>query len=382
MLGTDDDLFELANSLSDLLSAPVTIEDRDAAVVAYSGGHQAVDAARIETILERRVPEHYHQALIAAGVFDTIAGSDEVNYFDLPSAEMTPRAVIAVRAEGVLVGSIWAAVSQEPTAGQERILTSAAPVVGQAIARVHRRGEAGHRRRRAAVQALIDGGPDAVETAEQLRLRGPMQVVSMQGVEDGTDLDGSVNLHLSAVLAQVVCAEVDGVLHAVAASDPTVVEHVLADLQRRFHANGRPVAIGLGRPVTSATDLDRSRADADRLLHAMRRRSVADCIATMATHYADLVTDHALPFLESHREFGPLARLDRLDAEEQQVMRRTLSAYLDHSGDVAAAATVLHVHPNTVRNRLRRARDTCALDVEDAGTRLALTIELRADILH
>src|SRR5664279_1719676 len=179
MLGTDDDLFELANSLSDLLSAPVTIEDRDAAVVAYSGGHQAVDAARIETILERRVPEHYHQALIAAGVFDTIAGSDEVNYFDLPSAEMTPRAVIAVRAEGVLVGSIWAAVSQEPTAGQERILTSAAPVVGQAIARVHRRGEAGHRRRRAAVQALIDGGPDAVETAEQLRLRGPMQVVSM-----------------------------------------------------------------------------------------------------------------------------------------------------------------------------------------------------------
>ena len=378
MLRADDDLSELANSLSELLSAPVTIEDSDAAVVAYSGGQQEVDAARVETILGRRVPEHYRRALAAAGVFDTIASSDEVNYFDLAAAGMTPRAVVAVRADGVLVGSIWVAIRQEPTPEQQRILTSAAPVVGRAIALVHRRGETEHRRRQSTVQHLLDGGAVAAESAERLGLRGPMQVVSMQALEAGPDIEGSVNLHLSAVLAQVVSAQIDGVLHAVLATDPQVAEHVLADLQRRFLANGRPVAIGVGRSVATAADLGRSRDDADRLLRAARRRSIADVVATVSSHYADLVIDHALPFLQSHRSFGPLARLDRLDAEERPAMRRTLSAYLDHGGDVSAAATVLHVHPNTVRNRLRRARDTCGVDVEDHRTRLALMIELGA----
>lgn len=204
----------------------------------------------------------------------------------------------------------------------------------------------------------------------------------MQAADAGTDIDGSVNLHLSAVLAQkVVSAQIDGTLYAVAATEPGVAEHVLTDLQRRFLANGRPVAIGLGRSVSTAADLRRSRDDADRLLRAMYRRSITDAVATLSSHYADLVIDHALPFLESHRAFGPLARLGRLDADEQPTMRRTLSAYLDHGGDVAATAAVLHVHPNTVRNRLRRARDTCDIDVEDHRTRLALAIELGADAL-
>ena len=249
MLRASDDLSDLANSLSDLLSAPVTIEDSDAAVVAYSGGQQEVDAARVETILGRRVPEHYRRALAAAGVFDTIARTDGVTYFDLPDAGMTPRAVIAVRADGVLVGSIWAAVRAEPTPEQEHILASAAPVVGRAIALVHRRGETELRRRRSTVQTLLDGGTDAAETAEGLGLRGSMQVVSMRPVDAGPAIDGSVDLHLSAVLAQVVSAEIDGILHAVVATDRDVAEHVLADLQRRFLANGRPIAVGVGRPV-------------------------------------------------------------------------------------------------------------------------------------
>jgi len=39
----DGDLFEVANSLARLVGAPVTIEDPDTIVVAYSGGDQDVD---------------------------------------------------------------------------------------------------------------------------------------------------------------------------------------------------------------------------------------------------------------------------------------------------------------------------------------------------
>ncbi len=47
----DDDLFSVAGSLAELLGAPVTIEDENSTVLAYSGGEQAVDEARIGTIL-------------------------------------------------------------------------------------------------------------------------------------------------------------------------------------------------------------------------------------------------------------------------------------------------------------------------------------------
>ena len=52
-LDIDGDLFDLATSLAGLLGAPVTIEDRDTIVIAFSGGNQDVDDARISTILGR-----------------------------------------------------------------------------------------------------------------------------------------------------------------------------------------------------------------------------------------------------------------------------------------------------------------------------------------
>lgn len=154
MLRADDDLSDLANSLSELLSAPVTIEDRDTAVVAYSGGQQEVDAARVETILGRRVPEHYRRALAAAGVFDTIAGSDEVNYFDLSAAAMTPRAVIAARADGELVGSIWVC---GPAGAHTR--AGADPHLGRSCGRSSDCTGASPRRDRAPASSV--DGPDA-----------------------------------------------------------------------------------------------------------------------------------------------------------------------------------------------------------------------------
>src|SRR3546814_5607084 len=83
-LNLDGDLFDLANSLAGLMGAPITIEDRDTIVLAYSGGQQDVDEARIGTILGRQVPVHYRDAIAATGVFEKLRTSDEVIVLDLP----------------------------------------------------------------------------------------------------------------------------------------------------------------------------------------------------------------------------------------------------------------------------------------------------------
>ena len=64
--------------------------------------------------------------------------------------------------------------------------------------------------------------------------------------------------------------------------------------------------------------------------------------------------------------------------EHDPMLADTLRAYLDSFGDVAAAAQWLHVHPNTVRYRVRRIEQLLATSLADPDVRLLLSLSLRA----
>lgn len=76
-------------------------------------------------------------------------------------------------------------------------------------------------------------------------------------------------------------------------------------------------------------------------------------------------------------ELTPLAALTRHDEQHGTDLVATARAFLAHGGDVADAAAALHVHPNTLRNRLRRCVDSCDVDLTDADTRLILMLHLK-----
>lgn len=58
----------------------------------------------------------------------------------------------------------------------------------------------------------------------------------------------------------------------------------------------------------------------------------------------------------------------------------TLKAWLDHPGTPSDAARSLHVHPNTLRYRIQRITDLTPLDLGDADVRLALHVQLHAQL--
>ena len=114
----ESDLFGLARDLAELLGCPITIEDPDTVVVAYAGDHAGADRTRVDTILNRQVPMQVRRALDRVGVFDRLRTSDDVVVVELSELEMRPRAVIAVRGAGELLGSIWAVTEGAPTPQQ------------------------------------------------------------------------------------------------------------------------------------------------------------------------------------------------------------------------------------------------------------------------
>lgn len=94
---------------------------------------------------------------------------------------------------------------------------------------------------------------------------------------------------------------------------------------------------------------------------------------------AELVLTALRALSHTHPELlsGRLAALEQLDAVRREEYQRTLLAFFDAAGDVATAAAVLYVHPNTVRYRLRRLREITGLDLADPLQRFVAELQLR-----
>src|SRR4029079_8382787 len=104
------DLFAVAHAVASLLDAPITIEDRNSRVLAFSGRQDEADPSRVETILGRQVPERYSRILHERGVFRQVYRRGQPVFID-PRTEgdfSMPRVAIAVRAGDEVLGSIWA----------------------------------------------------------------------------------------------------------------------------------------------------------------------------------------------------------------------------------------------------------------------------------
>ena len=71
-----------------------------------------------------------------------------------------------------------------------------------------------------------------------------------------------------------------------------------------------------------------------------------------------------------------LRKLDEYDRRHRSQLLLTLEEYLKRRGNIAQAAQTLYVHPNTLRQRLRRIHDLTGLDVQHEDW-LMVEIELK-----
>src|SRR5207247_251271 len=102
-------------------------------------------------------------------------------------------------------------------------------------------------------------------------------------------------------------------------------------------------------------------------------------VATVAQTKAEALLLDAARAAQAHHGGlqGPVSRLATLDAQRGTQLVSTLRHYLDAFGNVADAAARLHVHPNTLRQRLTRIQAITGLDVADPEARFAAALELR-----
>lgn len=143
----------------------------------------------------------------------------------------------------------------------------------------------------------------------------------------------------------------------------------------RIHRVAHTAAVGVSSVLDGVAQAPRALDEAT--------RAVAVCEAGKAVFAERAWFDIALARMRdsiraSLAVDGPLSRLDdglRSGAD----LRQTLLTWLEADGDIRTAADRLHLHPNTLRYRLRRAAEITGLELEDPMQRfvahLALTTQ-------
>lgn len=136
---------------------------------------------------------------------------------------------------------------------------------------------------------------------------------------------------------------------------------------------GRIAALG---PTSEVSGLPASLERARAALSLAESGLIAERSPAIAEEHLDLLIVHGdAPLLADHSRRA-LAPLDELTEASRTRLLETLRAWLDHPGRPTEAARVLHLHPQTVRYRVRRLRELLG-DIDDPGRRFVLALAIR-----
>ncbi|MBG6057944.1 DNA-binding PucR family transcriptional regulator [Cryobacterium sp. MP_M5] len=384
------DLFALANAIAAMIGGATAIEDLQTHILAYSTvPGQVIDADRREGILGRRVPDLPENAAQYASVFRA-PGAVRV-------PGLTPgldRLAVAVRAGAQPLGSIWVVdAAGDLDVDAERALERAADMAGLHLLRARSTADLARQQRAELLRRLLEGGDDSRLLATQLGLdpAGPFVVLAFQPelAPAGDEIRLLRLIDLIAIQCEAhqpgsECVVIGTTIYALfggqAGSAPAGVEAVAERVVARSgSAFGITVRAAIGSSMPTLGGIARSRHDADLVLLLVGGRPGGGRVASARDARSQLtLLELAQVFRDTPRLVSPVARrILESDAGTGTEYARTLRTYLDCSRDSAVTAGLLSVHQNTLRYRLRRARELFGVDLGDPDGTLTLWLSLR-----
>ena len=402
------DLFSMAQTIAHLTGGLVSIEDAASRVLAYSRGAE-VDELRRLSVLGRQGPESYLALLREWGVFARLrAGEEVVRIDEHPELGIRRRLAVGIHAGRRPLGAIWVQEGAEPLAEHaEEALLGAARTTALQMIRQRAQASAGLRLREDLLSSLLQGRIEASALADTVEVRADRAalVVAFSLHRGSTSEEADrperelhrrrlidlVSVHTAAHRRDCLVTEVEGRVYALIPGLERGVERSVLSLTRKTvsaarTASGLRVKAAVGSLVDRLDEVPDSRAEADRVLDAMGRDADWE-VATISDVRSRVLISETLTHLRADPSLRDprVNRLLEYDQAGGADLVRSLLAYLEAFGDARAAAERLHIHPNTLRYRVRRAATVSGLDLSDPGERLFTWLQLlmeRQDPAH
>ena len=194
----------------------------------------------------------------------------------------------------------------------------------------------------------------------------------------GSDVASALRLHASAFSRESLVTSIGARVYVLiprVRSLRAVTSWSGQVIERLASRGGAGLRAAVAAPVSHLSDVAAARAEVDRVLDATTgdRR-----VTTLADSRTPVLLGEVMDLLATHPELADPRVQALLDHDQQHgsSVRMTLEAYLSHFGDVRSAAAQLHVHPNTLRYRVKRAEAILDIDLDDPSGRLLVELQL------
>jgi DNA-binding PucR family transcriptional regulator len=385
------DLFGLAQSLADRIHGMVSIEDEQSHVLAYSASNDEADELRRLSILGRAGPPEHLKWIGQWGIFTALRGSsDVVGVAERPELGLRPRLAVGIhhpapdaRRAPAFAGTIWVQQGSRPFADDaEEVLRGAAVLAARIMSRLAARPST-HALRAQELLGLADGGSVDVDTiARELGIAadGNAALIGFASSGHHARLSDILALSANAFRADAQVASRGSRVYVLlphTAKRSSLTSWIRGAISALRSELGLQLRAVIAAPVNGLASLPALRVEVDRVLDSAERHPDSfGKVTSLAEARSTVLLDEIVTMVAADaRLVDP--RVRDLQARDPALVA-TLRAYLDSFGDVAAAAQQLHVHPNTVRYRVRGIEKLLATSLANPDVRLLLSLGLRA----
>ncbi|MCP3764612.1 helix-turn-helix domain-containing protein [Domibacillus sp. A3M-37] len=380
----------LADRISEALLCPITIEDANHQIIAYSRHEGEIDPVRIATIMRRRVPEHVINSLWKSGAIPTLFETEEpVIIPAIDQVSLGERVAISVRKQDKVIGFIWAQSGAHFSGEQMTILKEAAKAVKNQLLQHEKRKRAAEESHQEFFWKLLTGHFTTRNEVEQanktygLSLTGSLLVILF---DFGRPIDRTLERqidYLAETLQQLSCIArtYDGeqlvmLIRFKETDDLDAVSSYIDDfIAKSAERLGISPAGAAGTAVQNPLHVQDSYQETLRVFR-------------MKQLFSTIILPHCfdkLGIFQSIEQFRAIrlgkrnAVIDALNAYDETHnanMLESIYTFLAHDGNVNDAARVMHVHPNTLAYRLKRISEITGFNSKDMNEKTILYIDL------
>ncbi|MEU3342717.1 helix-turn-helix domain-containing protein [Streptomyces sp. NPDC006668] len=387
--GQREDLFSIIDAAGELLNVPIVLEDTEFRVLAWSKGQQAADEERVSGILERQAQPWLIEVLRSRGDIARLTSSPEPVFLEPASDRARPRMACRVQHDGPHLGYLWASAETPFDPQQTAHLRAAAQAIAVRMSRTGGQGTT----EQDDLKAVLLGTATADQAAVRLGLPAAkatlLAAAPSRPAHDAafTETPSDVlRLYLTTAHPRSLIAPHDHATYAVllwpASTDDAEAKtrstKIARDLWDRATLRAR-IVLAVSAAIGEPGRIPSARSHVDRITGLQQQYPTAPRVAS----FEDVQLLHALSRLrgalrqDDELLSSAVPLLERHDRQQHTQLLATLRCYLDHFGDTNAAATQMHVHPNTFRYRLQRIREVSGFDPHDAETRFLTELHLR-----
>ncbi|MGD9526484.1 PucR family transcriptional regulator [Pseudonocardia sp.] len=322
---------------------------------------------------------------LVGGPVTLLDRTDEVLATSRPGSGREPARVrqLVLQDAGEVVGVL----ELPPTAPWSAALDRTLRDVGAALLRQHRhRDEVRQLRHRVSLLSWLSARPELAPAAsagpEPACCRPVVAVAARHGGYPGIARRLAGACAAERLLAGLSLVPADDALVGLYESDPDgpPQQHARAWSRALRAARVDGLTLAVGRPTGPGAALQESYLQARRLAILQRDRSgylelpvvaVTDELGPMADVLASVSAGQVTPFVE--RVLGDLVTDGRFGGQ----LVETLYAYLTTGGSPQEAGRLLHLHPSSVKYRMRVIRELLGARLEDPAQRFDLELAVR-----